>query len=116
MKTHPLRHLIKSESHFALGTWVGWVITWLYLGFTGTMKFIQTSENGITVNEFILINFLPIIFIIWNIHIIRSSPKLFPKIRDNFGSFVAGAGAIVVIMILIVLPFFRSISDFVLFG
>ncbi len=105
------RHLFKTDDYFALGTWVGWIFTWLYLGWSTTMDFLAINGT-VTVSQFIWINFIPIIFLIWNGSIVYASREMFGKIKQqHYGMFISGIVIVFGVMVFLILPFFLSIAD-----
>ena len=105
------QHLYKSNSYLALGTWFGWIITWLYIGWKTTLEYLEFNGT-VTVAEFMWINFIPIIFLIWNFVIVYNSRELLFKMKQkDVGMFVTGAVIIIIVMVFILLPFFLIIAD-----
>jgi len=109
------RHFFKTDDYFAIGVWSGWILTWLYIAWKTTMDFL-TVNGTVTVSEFIWINFIPIIFLIWNGSIVYRSRELLFKMKEkHYAMFLSGMAIIFVVMVFILLPLFISVADNILF-
>lgn len=105
----------KTDSYFWAGTWIGWIISWTFLGWNNTVDFLLVN-GSVTISDFILINFLPLIFISWDSAILYRSRDLFSKLnRGQVMQILAGITAITVIFIVIVFPLLTQYKDIVLF-
>lgn len=110
-----LRHFFKTDDYFAIGVWTGWIVVWLYLAWDITTGFIEV-RGSITLAEFVWVNFIPIIFLIWNGSIVyRSRSILYKMKQNNYGMYFTGVIVIVILMTFIVLPLFTKYADTILF-
>ena len=109
------RHLHKTNSYLWLGVSIGWIFAWVYLALNNTVSFVNNAGN-ITIGEFVLINFIPILFLIWNGTIVYRSLDLFKKLSmEQLFKILTGAGIIIILMIVIVFPLFTKFQDTNLF-
>ena len=115
MPKNLVRHLHKTNSYLWLGVSIGWIFSWVYLALDNTVSYINNTGN-ITVGEFFLINFIPVLFLIWNGTLVYRSLDLFKKLAmEQLIKILTGASIIIVLMVVIVLPLFSEFQDTNLF-